>query len=168
VHVDRRRSFLHASERHEMNRDHRADPSTLPSAGVLVLRVVVGVTFLLHGLDKLGDMSSAEQLLAPLGIPAPGLTAPFVAVTETVGGALLIVGLATPLVAAALAVDMLVALLTARLGHGFFACDGGFELELLLGGASVSIGIAGAGRFSLDASLELPQRVLKRASGVIG
>jgi putative oxidoreductase len=62
---------------------------------------------------------------------------------------------------------MLVALLTARLGHGFFAHDGGFELELLLAGASVAIGIAGAGRFSLDASLELPQRVLKRASGVI-
>jgi putative oxidoreductase len=151
-----------------MNRDHRADPATLPSAGVLVLRVVVGVTFLLHGLDKLGDLSSAEQLFASLGIPAPGLMAPFVAVTETVGGALLIAGLATPLVSAALAIDMLVALLTARLGHGFFARDGGFELELLLGGASVAIGIAGAGRFSLDASLELPRRVLKRASGVIG
>ena len=63
---------------------------------------------------------------------------------------------------------MFVALLTARLGHGFFARDGGFELELLLGGASVAIGIAGAGRFSLDASLRLPRRVVKRASGVIG
>jgi putative oxidoreductase len=149
-----------------MKRGH-SDPTTLASAGVLLLRVVVGVTFLLHGLDKLGDLSSAEQLFGSLGIPAPALMAPFVAVTETVGGALLIAGLATPLVAAALAVDMLVALLTARLGHGFFAHDGGFELELLLAGASVAIGIAGAGRFGLDASLELPQRVLKRASGAI-
>ena len=143
------------------------NPTTVPSVGVLVLRVVVGVTFVLHGLDKLGDLSSAEQLFASLGIPAPGLMAPFVAVTETVGGVLLIAGLATPLVGAALAIDMLVALLTAHLGHGFFARDGGIELVLLLGGASLGIGLAGAGRFSLDASLDLPQRFLQRVRGMI-
>jgi putative oxidoreductase len=126
---------------------------TLPGAGLLVLRLIVGVTFVLHGLDKLGDLSGAEQLFASLGVPAPDLTTPFVAVTETVGGVLLMAGLATPVVGAALAIDMLVALLTARLGHGFFASDGGFELELLLGGACLAIGLAGAGRFSLDASL---------------
>ena len=140
--------------------------TTLQGAGLLVLRVVVGVTFLLHGLDKLGDLSSAEQLFASLDIPAPGVAAPFVAVTETVGGVLLIAGLATPLVGAALAIDMLVALLTAHLGHGFFANDGGIELVLLLGGASLGIGLAGAGRFSLDASLDLPQRFLQRVSAV--
>jgi putative oxidoreductase len=101
-----------------------------------------------------------EQLRADLGVGVA------VAVTETVGGALLIVGLATPLVGAALASDMLVALLTAHLGHGFFASDGGFELELLLGTASLGIGLAGAGRFSLDASLDLPQRLLRRLSAV--
>jgi putative oxidoreductase len=126
---------------------------TLPGAGLLVLRLIVGVTFVLHGLDKLGDLSGAEQLFASLGVPAPGLMTPFVAVTETVGGVLLMAGLATPVVGAALAIDMLVALLTARLGHGFFASEGGFELELLLGGACLAIGLAGAGRFSLDASL---------------
>jgi putative oxidoreductase len=124
------------------------NPTTLPSAGVLVLRVVVGVTFVLHGLDKLGDLAGAEQFFASLDIPAPGLTAPAVAVTEIVGGVLLIAGLATPLVGAALAIDMLVA--------------------LLLGGASLGIGLAGAGRFSLDASLDVPQRFLQRVRGVIG
>jgi putative oxidoreductase len=99
------------------------DQTTLPSVGLLVVRLVVGITFLAHGLDK--------------------LTA----------------GLATPLVAAALAIDMLVALLTAHLGHGFFAADGGFELELLLGATSLGIGLAGAGRFSLDAVLAVPDRL---------
>jgi putative oxidoreductase len=157
------------SERHEMNRGHRArpmDPTTLPSAGVLVLRVVVGLTFLLHGLDKLGDLSSAELLFTSLGIPAPGLMAPFVGGTETVGGVLLIAGLVTPLVGAALAIDMLVALLTAHLGQGFFARDGGIELELLLCGASLGIGLAGAGRFSLDGALDLPHRFLQRVRAV--
>ena len=140
--------------------------TTLPSVGLLLLRVIVGLTFLLHGLDKLGDLAAAEQLFASLGIPAPSLMAPFVAVTETAGGALLIAGLATPLVGVALATDMLVALLTAHLGHGFFARDGGFELEFLLGGASLVIAIAGAGRISLDASFALPQRVwLRRLHG---
>jgi putative oxidoreductase len=138
-----------------------------PSAGLLVLRVVVGVTFLVHGLDKLLDLSSAEQFFASLGIPAPGLMAPFVAVTETVGGGLLIVGVATPLVSAALAIDMLVALLTAHIGEGFFAAEGGIELPLLLGGASVALGLAGAGRFSLDASLDLPQRFSQRVRGLL-
>ena len=147
---------------------HQTDPTTFPSAGMLVLRLVVGITFMVHGLDKLADLSAAEQFFASLDIPAPGLMAPFVGVTETVGGLLLIAGLATPLVAAALAIDMLVALLTAHLGHGFFAEDGGIELALLLGGASVGIGLAGAGRFSLDATLDVPQRLVQRVRGAIG
>jgi putative oxidoreductase len=150
---------------------HRARPTNatiFPSAGVLLLRLIVGITFVVHGLDKLADLSAAEQFFASLDIPAPGLMAPFVAVTEAVGGVLLIAGLATPLAGAALAIDMLVALLTAHLGHGFFAENGGIELPLLLGGASLAIGLAGAGRFSLDASLDLPQRFEQRVRSVIG
>jgi putative oxidoreductase len=131
-------------------------PTTGQNAGLLLLRLVVGLTFLLHGLDKLLDLSGAEQFFASLDIPAPALMAPFVAVTETVGGLLLIAGLGTPLVGAALAVDMLVAIATAHLGDGFFATDGGFELELLLGTASVALILTGAGRFSADAALDLP------------
>jgi putative oxidoreductase len=143
-------------------------PVPLPSAGLLVLRLVVGVTFLLHGIDKLGDMSGTEQFFASLGIPAPGLMAPFVAITETVGGALLIVGLATPLVGLALAGDMLVALLTAHVDQGFFVDEGGFELVLLLGGASLAIALTGAGRFSADAALGVTRGLRQRVSPEAG
>jgi putative oxidoreductase len=160
---------MHPNRRHDIDGTRwgtLTHPAPLSSAGLLVLRVVVGVTFVMHGLDKLSHLSSARDLFAALSIPAPALMAPFVAVTETVGGVLLIAGLATPLVGVALAIDMVVALLTARLGHGFFARDGGFELEMLLGGASLGIALAGAGRFSLDASLGMPQRFLQRGRGV--
>jgi putative oxidoreductase len=125
-------------------------PTTLPNAGLLVLRLVVGVTFLLHGVDKLGDLSGTEELFASLEIPAAGLVAPFVAVVETAGGLLLIAGLATPLAGVALAGDMFVALVTDHIHHGFFAADGGIELVLLLGGASAVLALTGAGHFSAD------------------
>src|SRR5215213_10628860 len=102
------------------------NPATLQNAGLLVLRLVVGTTFLVHGLDKIGELSAAEQFFAAQSIPAAGVMAPFVGATETVGGALLIVGLATPPVAALLAVDMLVALFTTHIDHGFFVDEGGF------------------------------------------
>jgi putative oxidoreductase len=131
------------------------NPTIFPSAGLLSLRIAVGVTFLLHGLDKLGDISGTEQFFASLAIPAPGLMAPFVAVTETVGGLLLIAGLATRLAAAALTVNMVGALVTAHDNLEFFVTAGGIELEALLAGASLALALAGAGRFSLDRALDL-------------
>ena len=124
-----------------------------PGAGLAVLRLVVGVAFLLHGIDKLGDLSATEDLFVSLDIPLPGLMAPFVALTETVGGLLLIAGLATPLAGMALAADMAVALVTQHIDHGFFVADGGIELVLLLGGASLAVSLTGPGRFSVDAAL---------------
>jgi putative oxidoreductase len=55
------------------------------------------------------------------------------------------------------------------LGHGFFVSDGGFELELLLGGASLTFVLAGAGRFSVDAVLglsSLPRQTIRQHAGL--
>ena len=136
---------------------HRPDgllmsPAAFRNAGLLMLRLVVGATFVVHGVDKLIYLSAAERYFASLSIPAPGLMAPIVAITETVGGVLLIAGLAAPLVGLALAGDMLVALVTAHIDQGFFVDEGGFELVLVLGGASLAIALTGAGRFSVDAA----------------
>jgi putative oxidoreductase len=84
--------------------------------------------------------------------------APLVALTETAGGLLRVVGLATPLAGVALAGDMLVALITAHIDAGFFAADGGIELVLLLGGASLALALTGAGRWSAGAALGLRRR----------
>ena len=135
------------------------NPTTFPHAALLSLRIVVGVTFLIHGLDKLSDLSDAERVFDSFGIPAPEVLAPFVGVTETVGGLLLITGLATRLAALALTGDMVVALVTAHSELRFFAREGGIELELLLAGASLALVLAGAGRFSLDGALGLPRQL---------
>ena len=128
-------------------------PVIRTDAALLLVRLVIGVTFLLHGVDKLGDLTGTEQFFDGLGIPAAGVMAPFVAVTETVGGLMLIAGLLTPLAGFALAIDMLVAGLTQHAGKGFFVMDGGYELVLLLGIGCLALVAAGAGRFSIDAAV---------------
>jgi putative oxidoreductase len=133
--------------------------TTRTDLALLVLRVVAGLAFLLHGIDKLGDLSGTEQAFDGMGIPAPGLMAPLVAALETVGGIALIVGALAPLFALGLAIDMLVAGLVVHAENGFFAADGGYELVLVLGAASLAIAIAGAGRYSVDATLGLARRV---------
>ena len=78
--------------------------TSLQSLGLLAIRVALGVVFLAHGADKLGDLSGTEEMFGGIGIPAPALMAPLAAFTEVIGGLLLIVGLLTPLAGTALAV----------------------------------------------------------------
>ncbi len=134
-------------------------PAPSTDVALLLLRLAVGVTFLLHGVDKLGDLSGTEGFFDSLGIPLPGLMAPLVALLEVGGGLALVVGLLVPLAGVALALNMLVAGLTAHTGSGFFVMDGGFELVLVLGAAALSLAVAGAGRFSADAALGLGERI---------
>jgi uncharacterized membrane protein YphA (DoxX/SURF4 family) len=47
------------------------NPAVRTDTGLLVLRPVVGLTFLLHGLDKLGGLTGVEQFFDSLRIPAP-------------------------------------------------------------------------------------------------
>jgi putative oxidoreductase len=133
------------------------DEAVARDLGLLVLRLFVGATFLVHGLDKLIDLASTERYFASLDIPAPALMAPFVGITETVGGGLILVGLTTRLAGLALAGDMLVAFLTEHLGDGFFVGAGGGEFVLLLAGASLALVLTGGGRFSVDEEFAIPQ-----------
>jgi putative oxidoreductase len=131
---------------------------TLLDGGLLALRNVLGLVFFVHGVDKLRDPESARLLFESLSIPAPSVTAPFVSIVEAAGGAMLALGLLTPLAGVALAIDMAVALYTAHRHNGFFVEQGGYELVLVLGVASLALAATGPGRVSLDAVLGVPPR----------
>ena len=135
-----------------------ADPAA--TAGLTLLRVVLGVTFLLHGWQKFAEWTIAgtQASFAEMGVPLAEIAAPAVAVVELVGGLLLVVGLATRVVAALLALDMLGALVLVHLAAGFFAATGGVELVLLLAAASLLFVLAGAGRWSVDAVIAAKRR----------
>lgn len=115
--------------------------------GIALLRVVVGLTFFMHGQQKLFQIGvgGVGGMFASLGVPAPELAAVAVSLVETVGGLALIAGVATRVAGVLLAADVLVAMLLVHLPHGFYASDGGVELVLVLGAAALALALTGPG-----------------------
>jgi putative oxidoreductase len=76
----------------------------------LLVRLFVGYFFLETGWAKAGNLNAMAERFTGWGIPFPAFSAALSAYTELVGGALLMLGLATRLAAIPLAVNMLVAI----------------------------------------------------------
>ncbi|MBX3010742.1 MAG: DoxX family protein [Caldilineaceae bacterium] len=125
------------------------------SWGLLILRLVVGLIFAVHGAQKffMFGLDGTAGFLGSLGIPLPQIAAIVLILIELVGGVALLLGLGTRYVAALLAVDMVVALLTVHLPNGFFVDGGGVEFVLLLLASALFFALNGAGSLSLDKRL---------------
>lgn len=128
-----------------------------PSA-TLLLRIAVGAIFVSEGIQKfLFEDALGVGRFVKIGIPMPGVMAPFVGVVEIVGGALVLVGLFTRLASVPLVIDMLVAIgstkLPILLKSGFWAMahEARTDFAMLLG--SIFLALVGAGPLSLDARL---------------
>ena len=87
--------------------------SSLEAPFLLLIRVYWGVQMHGTGRGKLHDIGKVIGFFTDLGIPAPALNAYFVSWLEFIGGFLLIIGLASRPIALMLAIDMIVAYLTA-------------------------------------------------------
>ncbi|MEN3354659.1 MAG: putative oxidoreductase [Betaproteobacteria bacterium] len=121
------------------------------SIGLAVLRVAVATIFIRHGYQKLfvfgfGGVTGA---FTQMGVPLPGVMGPLIALLEFFGGIALLFGFLTRLVTIGFVLDMLGAILLVQMKRGFSA----FELEFLLLGSSLALLLAGAGTFSVDASV---------------
>ena len=125
--------------------------------GMVPLRVVVGIVFLMHGGQKVFvfGFGGTADIMSKLGLPLPALSAAVVIAAEILGGLGIITGLLTRWAGLALAIEMLVAIPVARLHGGFFT-PYGYELELTLLGACLTLAAVGSGGASLD-------RMLRRA-----
>ncbi|MGQ4596723.1 DoxX family membrane protein [Nocardia sp. R6R-6] len=127
--------------------------------GLFLLRLVVGGTFLYHGLQKLTGwfhgpgLDGTREMMEQGGWDHPTLSTMLVTAGEVGGGALLILGLATPLAAGAVLAVILDAWAWKQgmaPGFQYKAGPGAVELESILAGTAVVIILTGPGRYSFD------------------
>jgi putative oxidoreductase len=129
-------------------------------AGLLLVRVAVGLLLIGHGSQKAFGWFGGPGLrgmagyLEQMGYRPALLFAVLAGIGEVGGGLLLVFGLATPL-GAALVVATMINAYAAHAGKGVWAQNGGWEYLLVLGVAAAALSLAGPGAWSLDAAFGL-------------
>lgn len=131
------------------------------SVGLLIVRVIVGALIFGHGAQKLfgwfggHGLAGTRGFLASLGWQRGRGWALVAGLVEAIGGLLLALGLLTPLAAAMIVGQMLVASVAAHLPNGLWNTNGGFELPLVYATVAAGLAFAGPGAYSLDEALDL-------------
>ncbi|MEO6987576.1 MAG: DoxX family protein [Aquihabitans sp.] len=124
------------------------------SAGLLLLRVVAGLSLAAHGYNKFfggGKIPGTAAWFDSMGMKPNGkIHAVLAACTELGTGILFAVGLLTPLAAAGCVGLMVVAFWTVHRPNGFFIVKSGYEYNLILGTLMVAVAMIGPGKYSLD------------------
>src|SRR5271156_3415403 len=121
--------------------------------GLLILRLVLGLTLAAHGFNKFfggGRIPGTAAWFESIGMKYGTFQAVVAATTEISAGLGLAAGLLTPIPAAGFVALMLVAAWTVHRHNGFFIVKEGWEYNLVLAAAAVTVATLGPGRFSLD------------------
>jgi len=116
--------------------------------GLLALRCVAGLSFALHGYDKIfgeNGVAGFAGYIESLGIPMPLVAAWLAALSEFVGGLALITGLGARLMSVPLVFTMLTAAFIAHPGE----FPGKMEFPISLATAALVIGLMGPGKYAV-------------------
>ncbi len=122
----------------------------------VVVRVIVGFMMFAHGVDKLSGgaagISEFGEFLSSAGLPAGLLLAWFVTLLELVGGAMLVLGLLSRVIAGLMTVELLVAITLVTGARGLLSGEQGvgFERDLAYIAGFLVVLLLGPGRPSLD------------------
>jgi putative oxidoreductase len=131
------------------------------NTALFVLHALVGLLFVGHGLQKLAGLFGGHGIegtgafIESLGLRPGRLHATAAGLAETVGGALLAVGLVTPLAVALLVAVMTTAVVTVHAKNGLWNSGGGVEYNLVLVAALFLLAAAGGGDASIDNAIDL-------------
>jgi putative oxidoreductase len=129
------------------------------SLSSLLMRLSAGVIFAAHGAQKLfgsfggGGLEGTAQWMASIGLQPGYLMALAAGSAEFFGGIALLLGLLTRPAALALAMTMLVAVITVHLPNGLFMSNNGYEFGLALLAITGALVLNGGGKLSLDSML---------------
>jgi putative oxidoreductase len=127
--------------------------------GLLILRVVVGLTFAAHGAQKLfgwwGGPGTAgwHKAVEGMGFRPVGL---FVAISigaEVIGGLFLALGIWTPFAAGVLMAQAVAIIALVHWAHGFFTSNNGIEFPFALATVVTAVAVMGPGRAAIDTAL---------------
>jgi putative oxidoreductase len=134
------------------------------SIPLLLIRLVLAYGFYIPAKLKWADIGSTVDWFKQLKMPAPALSAYLAASTETIGVALLVLGLGTRIIAIPLIITMVIAIRAVHWANGFEAGNNGFEIPLYYLLMLFLLFVYGGGKFSLD---HLIDRKSRKQPGVI-
>jgi putative oxidoreductase len=127
--------------------------------GLLLIRLVIGLSFMAHGAQKLFGSFGGHGIkgtggwFESIGMK-PGVALALMAgLAEFGGGLLLTLGFLTPLAGVLIAGTMLIAIIKVHGPNGYWATNNGYELNLTLLIVAIAIALTGAGQYSIDALL---------------
>jgi len=120
----------------------RSSSTPSQTVGLLPLRLVIALVFLMHGGQKLFvyGIPGVTGAMHGMGIPLPQVSAIVVTAVELLGGLAILAGVFTRWAALLLVCDMAVVVLYVKIHGGFFAPGGvEFELTLLAGALTLAL-----------------------------
>lgn len=146
------------------------------SLGLLILRVIGGLTLAAHGAQKLfgwfegPGLTKLSQGFGKQGFKPAWFWVCLVILGELGGGLSVAFGFLTPLGAAGMFAAMFMAIFKSHWKNGFWNGKRGLEFPLQLLAISVAIGLIGPGSYSLDAffGIALPGALLFCVLAFIG
>lgn len=131
----------------------------MASWGLLLIRVILGVTFAAHGAQKLFGwfggygIEGTGGFFESIGLKPGKALALLAGLGEAAGGLFFAAGLLTPLAALVISVTMVVAIATVTGKNGYWITANGAEYSVAIIVVAVGVALTGPGRFALDAIL---------------
>jgi putative oxidoreductase len=126
----------------------RAFSSISPGWGIAVVRIMAGIILVAAGWSKLwAGLGGFTSFIAQLGLPAPNVLGPGVAILELLGGVLLLLGVGTRVLGLLFMIEFIVTTALVRLPAGNWDMS---RIDLMMLAASVLFLLAGGGKLSVD------------------
>lgn len=124
--------------------------------GLLLIRLIFGLTFAAHGTQKLFGWFSGYGIagtggwMESIGLKPGKFHATVAGLGELVGGLLFAAGLWLPVAAVLMVGVMLVAIATVHISKGFWNTAGGYEYNLAIIAVAIGLALVGPGTYTVQ------------------
>jgi len=126
------------------------------SIGLLIIRLVFGLTFAAHGAQKLFGWFGGHGIgvtggyFESIGIKPGKPMAALAGVSEMAGGLLFALGLFVPVAAVLMVSAMVVAIVTVTGKNGYWNTAQGYEYNVAIIAVAVGVALTGPGAYAFD------------------